>query len=426
MQLYCFESIRKKILFLEIHIKVFSIFTETGLSEKYELILNNMEKIYRWFRSIILVMALLMVFPVYLSAQNKIDSLTNDLKAEIYKKLKHFTFGFYVDAYYNGTINSKSDTSNVVPFASNCPVQNESRMNVAAIEIGYTADKVRGMLAIQFGDAPNLLASPQSEFIKTLRQANFGFHISKKLWLDFGYFLNPVGLESTWPVLNDLSTVSIGGYYEPGNVLGIKLTWNASDKFWGGLMLGNPYSLAYGKNTHMAILIFVYYQPIPRLTLNYNNIFGNQALKNAQIKNDILYNNFIITYNPVDPLSFTGQLDFAAQTNSQMTPDTNKIATMFSGLIEAKYVFLTKFAVIGRYEFFNDYDGFLSGLYFYNNRRRGLLTQGFSIGFEYKPVKIGYLRLEYKHLYADPGNNIFTSRERDQLQSIVFTTGVRF
>ena len=158
-----------------------------------------MEKIYRWFRSIILVMALLMVFPVYLSAQNKIDSLTNDLKAEIYKKLKHFTFGFYVDAYYNGTINSKSDTSNVVPFASNCPVQNESRMNVAAIEIGYTADKVRGMLAIQFGDAPNLLASPQSEFIKTLRQANFGFHISKKLWLDFGYFLNPVGLESTWP-----------------------------------------------------------------------------------------------------------------------------------------------------------------------------------------------------------------------------------
>jgi len=389
-----------------------------------------MEKIYGGFRFLILAMALLIAlltaFPVCLGAQNKIDSLTENLKTEMYKKLKHFTFGFYVDAYYNATINGRSDTSNVVPFSSNCPVQNQSRMNVAAIEIGYTADKVRGMLAIQFGDAPNLLATSESEFIKTLRQANFGFHLSKKIWLDFGYFLNPVGLESTWPVINDLSTVSIGGYYEPGNVLGVKLTWNASDKFWGGVMLGNPYSLAYGKNTHMAVLLFVYYQPTPRLTFNYNNLFGNQALKNAQIKNDILYNNFIITYNPIDPLFFTGQLDVAAQTHSQMAPDTNKTATMFSGLIEAKYVFLTRFAVTGRYEFFNDEDGFLSGLYLYNNQKRGLFTRGFSVGFEYKPIKIGYIRLEYKHLYADPGNDIFLSGKSDQLQSVIFTTGVRF
>jgi len=152
-----------------------------GSFEKVKQNLNNMKKIYGWFRAIILVipllLSLLMAFPVYLKAQNKIDSLTDDLKAEIYHKLKHFTFGFYVDAYYNGTINSKSDTSNVVPFSSNCPVQNQSRINVAAIEIGYTADKVRGMLAIQFGDAPNLLVAPQSEYISNLRQANFGFHL---------------------------------------------------------------------------------------------------------------------------------------------------------------------------------------------------------------------------------------------------------
>ncbi len=385
-----------------------------------------MEKIFKWSRSIFMVMALLIEFSVCLNAQNKVDSLTDKLKTEIFTRMKHFSFGFYVDAYYNGTINSKSDTSNVVPFASNCPVQNQIRMNVAAIEIGYTADKVRGMLALQFGDAPDLLALPESQFIKNLRQANFGFHVSKKLWLDFGYFINPVGLESTWPVLNDLSTVSIGGYYEPGSVLGVKLTWNASDKFSGGILIGNPYSLAYEKNTHIAALIFINYQPTPRLTFNYNNVFGNQAVKNAQIKNDILYNNFIVQYDPIDQLFFTGQLDLAAQTNSRMPPDTNKIATMFSGLIEVKYLFLSKFAITGRYEFFNDYDGFLSGLYTYNNQKRGLFTQGFSAGLEFKPVKIGYIRLEYRHLYADPGNNVFMSGKSDQLQSLVFTTGIRF
>jgi hypothetical protein len=372
-------------------------------------------------------MALIFVaFPGSLVAQNKVDSLTDEMKTEMFRRLKNFSFGFYIDAYYNMTINNHHDTSNVIPYSSNCPVQNQIRLNVAAIEIAYTSEKVRGKLVIQFGDAPNLLAAPQAQFIKNLRQANFGFRLSKKLWLDFGYFLNPVGVESSWPVINYLSTVTIGGYYEPGNVLGVKLTWNLSDKFNAGVMIGNPYSLAYGKNTHMAGLMFVNYTPVPSLTISYNNFFGNQALKDAEMKNNILYNNLIIQYNPVRQLFFTGELDFAAQTNSQMKPDTNKTATMFSGMMQAKYAFLSKFSLSGRYEFFNDYDGFLSGPYTYNNKTRGLLTQGFTVGFEYKPIKIGYIRLEYTQLFAAPGNKIFYSNASDQMQALVFTTGVRF
>jgi len=369
---------------------------------------------------------MLMIFCSPLAAQNKADSLAEEIKNEMFRKLKHFTFGFYVDSYYNLSLNSRADTSNVVPFSSNCPIQDQIRLNVAAIEIGYSADRVRGKLAIQFGDAPNLLAAPQAQFIKNLRQANFGFRIGKKLWLDFGYFLNPVGVESSWPVMNFLSSVSVGGYYEPGSVLGAKLTWNASEKFWGGLMIGNPYSLAYAKNTHMAGLTFVYYKPIPGLTLNYNNFFGNQALQDAEIDNNILYNNLIIQYTPVDQIALTGQFDFAAQTNSVMKPDSTETATMFSGMVQAKYTFLSKFSVAARYEYFNDYDGFLSGLYIYNNLMRGLQMQGFSIGFEYKPVKIGYIRLEYRHLFAAEGNYVFVSNTSDQLQSVIFTTGVRF
>jgi len=367
-----------------------------------------------------------MVFSLPLTAQNKLDSLTDGMKNEMFRRLNHFTFGFYIDAYYNGTVKSQDDTSNVVPFSSNCPIQNQIRLNVAAIEIGYTAEKVRGKLAIQFGDAPNLLAAPQAQFIKNLRQANFGFRLGKKLWLDFGYFLNPVGIESSWPVLNYLSSVTIGGYYEPGSVLGIKFTWNASEKFWGGIMVGNPYSLAYAKNTHMAGLMFVYYKPIPNLTLNYNNYFGNQALADNDTRHNILYNNLIIQYNPVDNLNFTGQFDFAAESNGSMPPDTTRTATMFSGMIQAKYTFLKKYSVSGRYEFFNDYEGFLSGIYYYNNQRRGLMVQGFSAGFEYKPVKIGYIRIEYRHLFAAEGNYVFVSKTSDQLQSLIFTTGVRF
>ena len=109
-----------------------------------------------------------------------------------------------------------------------------------------------------------------------------------------------------------------------------------------------------------------------------------------------------------------------------MYPDTAKTATMFSGLAQVRYEFLKKFSISGRYEFFNDYDGFLSGPYTYNGITRGLLTQGFSVSFEYKPIKIGYIRLEYRCLFAAPGNKVFFSNTSDQMQALIFTTGVRF
>ena len=156
-----------------------------------------------------------------LCGQNQADTVTDKVKDQIFKKLKNFTFGFYIDTYYNLTLGNRGDTSNIIPFSSNCPVQDQIRMNHAAIELYYNADRIRGKLILQYGDAPNLLSTPDAQFIKNLRQANFGFRIHKSLWLDFGYFLNPVGFESSWAILNKLSTVTAGGYFEPGNLLGV-------------------------------------------------------------------------------------------------------------------------------------------------------------------------------------------------------------
>ncbi len=358
--------------------------------------------------------------------QSKADSLTDEVKAKIFNKLKNFTFGFYIDVYYNMILNSKGDTSSVVPFSANCPVPNQIRLNLAAIEIYYNAEKVRGKLAIQYGDAPNLLAAPNAQFIKNLRQANFGFLLVKNLWLDFGYIFNPVGYESSWPVINQISTVTIGGYFEPGSVLGVKLSYQFSKKLYGGLMFGNPYSVAYGKNTHMAGMIFLSYDLLKNLNITYNNFFGNQALKNAQINNNILYNNLIVTYNPIKQISLVGQFDYAAQTNSQLPPDTNKIASMFSGFLQAKYMINDHLSLGARYEFLNDPSGFLTGVYTINGTKRGLLMNGLTIQFEYKPVKIGYLRFEYRYMESNKGNYVFHDNTSENLQSLIFTTGVRF
>ena len=83
---------------------------------------------------------------------------------------------------------------------------------------------------MQYGDAPNLLSSPDVQFIKNLRQAWFGFRILKGFWVDAGYILNPVGYESSWPVLNQISTVTIGGYFQPVSLLGAKFSYKFSGK----------------------------------------------------------------------------------------------------------------------------------------------------------------------------------------------------
>jgi hypothetical protein len=361
---------------------------------------------------------------VQANAQETNDSATEAVKSKILGKLNHFTFGLYIDTYYNWTINAPQDTSNIVPYSANCPVRDQIRMNVAALEFYYTTDKVRGKLAIQYGDAPNLMAASNSQWIKTIRQANFGFSIVKNLWIDFGYIFNPVGYESAWAVINQISFVTIGGYFEPGSVLGAKISFKFSDKLNGGIMVGNPFSLAYAQNTRMAGITFINWQPLSNLSFTYNNFFGNQALYGNEPDNDLLYNNIIVTWSPVKSINLVGQLDFAAQTNSTLPPDTTKIAGMLSGFLQARYSFAKFFAVTARYELLNDPHGFLTGVN--KNTLRGLRTNGYSVSVEYKPVSFGYIRIAYRYLEGYPGSKIFSSETSDNMQAFIFSTGVRF
>ena len=385
-----------------------------------------MEHVLHPGKKIVLIFSMLICSVSLIHGQNKADTLTEEMKTRIFNKLKNFTIGFYIDTYYNMTFGGKKDTSNVVPFSSNCPVHDQIRMNVAAFEVAYLAEKARGKFVLQFGDAPNLLASPDEQFIKNLRQANFGFRITKGLWIDFGYMLNPVGYESSWPVLNQLSTVTIGGYFEPGNILGVKLSCKFSEKFSGAIVYGNPYSLAYGKDIHASGIITLTYTPLPNLTINYNNLFGNQALKDAQIKNNILYNNLITIYKPVKFLSIVGELDIASQTNSTLPPDTTKIGTMVSAFLQARFIFNRHFSLSLRGEVLNDPNGFLTDTYNINGKIQGLKSVGLTAGAEYRPFNSGYIRLEYRYLHANSGNFVFYSKTSDYMEGLIFTTGLRF
>ena len=99
---------------------------------------------------------------------------------------------------------------------------------------------------------------------------------------------------------------------------------------------------------------------------------------------------------------------------------------MSSGFLQGRYRFLNHFSISLRYEYYYDPNGFLSGTYTYDGKTTGLTINGISVSLEYKPVKIAYLRLEYKYLHANDGNKVFYSNTSDLSNAVIFTTGVRF
>ncbi len=99
---------------------------------------------------------------------------------------------------------------------------------------------------------------------------------------------------------------------------------------------------------------------------------------------------------------------------------------MCSGWLQCRFAFLKNFSISGRYEYYYDPDGFLSGKYTYDGTTTGLTINGIALSLEYKPVKIAYIRMEYKYLHANNNNNVYYSKTSDHIHALIFTTGVRF
>jgi hypothetical protein len=336
--------------------------------------------------------------------------------------MKKLHIGLYVDVYSNGDLKNLDDSSQVLPLYANCMRTNDFRLNVASLTLNYRAEKTRINLQLQYGDIPNLLTRVEYQWIKYMRQANFGLKLAKRTWIDLGYFLNPVGVESAWPVYNKLSTASVGGYFEPGNIVGLKVTTQFNEKYGMAFYIGNPYSLAYNLDTYASLGFQISYCPLKNLGIYYANIAGYQS-KSGDRRKAQVYNNIIVDYTPVKWLSVQMEYDFAVQTYSHLGPDTAHLSYVNSGFLQLSWRPLKWFAATIKGEFFSDPSGFLSGVYTDGGSQSGLSTTGFTGGVEFRPVSIIYLRAEYRDVGTN--QNIFYNSTKDYQYGIILTAGIK-
>lgn len=89
----------------------------------------------------------------------------------------------YVDAYY-GAYSDTSSQGVYQKFPTVSPRNNAFGLNIAQVSARYLSRRFRGAMTVFIGDVARSAWSPEFNMIQ---EANAGFKLGKKLWLDAGF-----------------------------------------------------------------------------------------------------------------------------------------------------------------------------------------------------------------------------------------------
>jgi hypothetical protein len=319
-------------------------------------------------------------------------------------KLKNIPISIsgYVDAYYAYYTDSLR-TGDFQKFPSVSPRSNQFALNTAQISFSYDAEKVRGLATFHFGDIPK---STWSSTYNSIMEAHAGVRVFKKLWLDVGFFRTHFGTENLLPKENFTSSVSVCTYYEPYYESGIRLNYNPNEKLAINILIINGYGIYEDNNNKKSVGMLITYILGRNGNIGYSNYIGDDSPKSDTVTHTRILQNLFLNYQ-INKLKIQIGGDYGIQKHSYIN-DNTKSATMYAGVASFRYELISKIAVYGRYEIFNDPQGFMSGVITdKNNMLTGYKLWGATLGVEYKPTENSYIRIEGRRLNMDKNQEIF-------------------
>lgn len=300
----------------------------------------------------------------------------------------------YIDTYYAGYTDTSGRNGGFAKFPTAAPRPNQFGLNIAQVSAKYYSKNYRGVATLFFGDTPKSCWSPHYNYIQ---EANLGFRIVGKLWLDAGFFRTHIGLESIQPRENIAMSFATTTFYEPYYMSGAKLTWEQSKKWVFQLNAFNGFNNFVENNNNKAFGASVAYTPNDKLSVTYSSLVCDESPLHFPRKRTRMYNNLIAVYK-TKRLTIGLEGNYGIQTNSVLK-DTTKTAFMFSSLVALKYRFTAKWAGYVRGEYFSDPNEILTGAVFNSQHAlTGLDIYGGTFGIEYKPIPNSYMRIETRRL----------------------------
>ncbi|MEN9998462.1 MAG: hypothetical protein RI922_1452 [Bacteroidota bacterium] len=331
------------------------------------------------------------------------------------------TLSGYVDTYYSYYTDSSS-ANGFSKFPTIAPRNNQVGINMLQLSAKYESSQFRGTVTLFGGDCPQASWSNHLNFIQ---EANAGFRVVKKLWLDAGFFRTHIGLESIQPRENMTMSLATTTYFEPYFLSGLKLTWQQSKKLAIQLNAFNSFNQFLETNKNKAVGFSIAYVPTNKISATFSSIYCDESPDTMKVKHQRVYNNLCLTYKSSHWILGL-ESNLGIQANSVLT-DPTKTAFMFSALLAAKYRLTPKWALYGRTEVFEDPNELLTGPVINSDHQLvGIDLVGGTLGFEFKPIPNSYFRIESRLLHTTANEKIFYFNNNYQNQRMEFIVGLGF
>ena len=333
-------------------------------------------------------------------AQEKDSSLVKKTENKLPEGIK---ISGYIDTYYAYYTDSVG-TNNYQKIPDISPKCNQFGLNIIQITAQYSGEKVRAIGTLHYGDLPSAAWSPAYNMIQ---EANVGVRVTKKIWLDAGFFKTHIGTEALLPKDNIASSLSVITFYEPWWQTGIKLTYTPTDKLLIALHVLNGYNTFVDNNKSKSLGLSLAYTLGEKGSIGYYNLIGEESSEGTPSKHLRFLNNLVFNYQFTKKLKANIGIDYITQKNSG-TIDTSKTASVYSGIITLKYQIKPKFGIYARGETFSDKNGFLTGIITdAKGKKTGFISNGATVGLEYKPTDNSFIRIEGRDLIMNENQKIF-------------------
>lgn len=315
----------------------------------------------------------------------------------------HVSISGYTDVYY-AYYSDSVGTDQYQKFPVISPKSNVFGINIVQLSAQYTTDKIRATTTFHYGDIPT---GAWSSVNNILQEANIGFRLHKKIWLDAGLFKTHIGTEALLPKDNIASSLALISYYEPWFQSGVKLTYNANDQWQLCLHVLNGYNEFNDNNRFKSIGIAIGYTINSNGTINYNNMLGDELPDSRTTHHLRFLNNLVFNYQLTSVLKTSIGVDYMIQQHATL-PDERKTAAAYGGIFAVKYQIKPMIALYARAELFSDKHGFLTGTFLNTeNELTGLKATGITAGMEYKATSNSYIRLEARDMILDKKQHYF-------------------
>jgi hypothetical protein len=314
-----------------------------------------------------------------------------------------------VDGYYGYNFNQPSP--NFTSLRLFDPRNNQFALNI--VELGLAknpdADSRLGYKVIfGFGDAMNVVNASDPGFLQYLKEAYFSYlaPVGKGLQFDVGKFVTPNGAEVIESNANwNYSRSILFNYAIPFYHYGLRAQYTFNPKFsltgyvangWNNVV--HDISTGYNNSGKTGGLTFAW-NATKKLTFTENWMGGPGAV---QTDGDHWRNLFdtVIAYNLTPKLSLQLNGDYGRVGGTTLTPNTPVDWWGAAGYI--KYQINPKYAFATRYEYYNDPNGYTTGIV--DESGVGPHIQEITATFERRIATHLITRLEYRH---DASNQAF-------------------